>query len=101
MHAYICAHDTHSYVYLCVYVYACHYVCISTNICFIFMCIIICMLIVSLLRMVSISAWLYPSEKVIELWASFPEKRIYFVLCDRKGQSPTSPMAFGGGFHIQ
>lgn len=63
--------------------------------------VIICMLIVSLLKMVSISAWLYPSEKVIELWASFPEKRIYFVLCDRTGQFPTSHMAFRGVFHIQ
>ena len=61
---------------------------------YVYALIIICMLIASLLKMVSISARLSPSEEAKELWASLPEMCIYFVPCNRTGQSLTSHMGF-------
>lgn len=53
-----------------------------------------CTFIISLLRMGSISVEAFPSGKAIQLSPSFSEMCIYFILCNRIGQSPTSHMAF-------
>lgn len=97
IHAYICAC---AYTYLCVHMRVC--ICMSLYryiykyvVCiYVYTHIIISMLIASLLRILSISAQRSPSEKAIDLWASFPEMCIYFVPCNGTGQSPTSHMAF-------